>query len=218
MAGPLARPTTSINKFRFYIDMAESSNLLIPRSGLAGAWDRLIGPDATPAENVLIITSCIIGAFVVASRLWSHEFDGLHVGVGAILGFDIIGGAVCNATDTTKRWYHRPEATWVQHIAFVLPHLIHVAIVSWLFRDPVGFDWNYFGFISSYLLFAAAVVLATPSYLKRPISAGLYLIAIAIGLYRVGSTLGVEWFIPALFLKLLIGHLVPEQLHGRSPS
>jgi hypothetical protein len=198
--------------------MAESSNLLIPRSGLAGAWDRLIGPGASPAENTLIVISCIIGALAVASQLWSQEFDSLHIAVGAILGFDIIGGAVCNATDTTKRWYHRPEATWVQHIAFVLPHLLHVAMVSWLFRGSIGFDWNYFGSISSYLLFAAAIVLATPSYLKRPVAAGLYLIVIAIGLYRVGSTLGVEWFIPALFLKLLIGHLVPEQLYSRLSS
>jgi hypothetical protein len=198
--------------------MAESSNLLIPRSGLAGLWDRIIGPGATPAENTLIVISCTVGAIAVASQLWSQDFDSLHIAVGSVLGFDIIGGAVCNATNTTKRWYHRPEATWIQHIAFVFPHLIHVAIVSWLFRDPVSFDWDYFGSISSYLLFAAAIVLATPIYLKRPIAAGLYLIAIAIGLYRVGSTIGVEWFIPALFLKLLIGHLVPEQLHSGSSS
>ena len=195
--------------------MTESSNLLIPRSGLAGLWDRLIGPGATPAENTLIVISCIIGALAVASQLWSQGFDSLHIAVGSLLGFDIIGGAVCNATDTTKRWYHRPGATWVQHIAFILPHLLHVAMVSWLFRDPMGFDWNYFGSITSYLFFAAAIVLAIPSYLKRPVAAGLYLIVIAIGLYRVGSTFGVEWFIPALFLKLLIGHLVPDRLHSR---
>lgn len=198
--------------------MAENSDLLIPRSGLVGLWDRLIGPGATPAENTLIVISSIIGTLAAALRLWSLGFDSLHLAVIAVVGFDIIGGAVCNATDTTKRWYHRPEATWVQHIAFVLLHLIHVAIVSWLFRDPAGFDWIYFGSISSYLLFAAAIVLATPNYLKRPIAAGLYLIAIAIGLYGFGSTLGAEWFIPALFLKLLIGHLVPEQLHSRSSS
>jgi len=165
--------------------MAESSDLLIPRSGLAGSWDRLIGPGATPAENTLIVISCIIGALGVALRLWSHGFDSLHVAVGSILGFDIIGGAVCNATDTTKRWYHRPEATWVQHIAFIFPHLFHVAIVSWLFRDPTRFDWNYFGSISSYLLFSAVIVLAIPSYLKRPVAAGLYLVVIAIQQFQI---------------------------------
>jgi hypothetical protein len=198
--------------------MAQSSNILIPRSGLAGLWDRIVGPGATPAENTLIVLSSIIGAFAVALQLSSQGFDSLHIAVGAILGFDIIGGAVCNATDTTKRWYHRPEATWVQHIAFVLPHLLHVAMVSWLFRGSIGFDWNYFGSISSYLFFATVIVLVIPSYLKRPVAAGLYLIVIAIGLYKVGSTLGVEWFIPALFLKLLMGHIVPEQLHSRASS
>jgi hypothetical protein len=120
--------------------MTESCDLLIPRGGLVGLWDRLIGPGATPAENTLIVISSISGALAAALWLWLLEFDSLHLAVGAILGFDIIGGAVCNATDTTKRWYHRPEATWVQHLAFVFPHLIHVAIVSWLFRDIGRFD------------------------------------------------------------------------------
>lgn len=198
--------------------MAENSDFFTPRNGLIGLWDRLIGPGATPAENTLIIISSIIGTLAAALRLWLLGFNSLHLAVGAVLGFDIIGGVVCNATDTTKRWYHRSEATWIQHITFVSLHLIHVALVSWLFRDPTSFDWNYFGSISSCLLFSAAIVLATPNYLKRPIAAGLYLVAIAIGLYRVGSTPGVEWFVPALFLKLLIGHLVPEQLHSRSSS
>ena len=38
----------------------------------------------------------------------------------------------------------------------------------------------------------------------------MYLLGVGLGLYQVGQTLGMEWFIPALFLKLLIGHLVPE--------
>lgn len=198
--------------------MADCSDLPTPRRGLFGLWDRLIGPGATKAENALIIISSIIGALWATARLWFLGFDVKHLVVGAIIGFDIIGGAVCNATDTTKRWYHRPEVTWIQHVAFVLPHLIHVSLVSWLFRNVVGFDWNYFGSISSYLLFATAVVLVVPNYLKRPVAAGLFLIAIAIEFYGVGITLGIEWFTPALFLKLLIGHLVPEQLHSRSSN
>lgn len=193
--------------------MVESFKLLTPRSGLGGLWDRLIGPGATPAENILIITGSLVGAFASALWLWWLGFDSLHLVLGAILGFDIIGGAICNATDTTKRWYHRPEVTWVQHLAFVLPHLIHVAIVSWLFQESIKFDWNYFSSISAYLVFAAAIVVAVPNYLKRPVAAGLYLIGIAIGLYGFASTSGLEWFIPALFLKLLIGHLVPDQSH-----
>ena len=190
--------------------MAEQYNLLIPRSGLAGLWDRLIGPNATPAENTLIIASAVIGLIAAVLRLSLLGFDGIHLAVGAFLGLDIVGGAVCNATNTTKRWYHRPETSWVNHVTFVLPHLVYVAAVAWLFRESTGIDWNYFGLISSYLLIATAVVLATPFYLKRPVAVGLYLIAVALGLYQVGLTFGVEWFVSALFLKLLIGHLVPE--------
>lgn len=198
--------------------MVRNHTPLLPRSGLIGLWDRLVGPGATPAENGLIIVSTVVGAAGAAWRLWLLGYSLSPILVGAFLGFDILGGAVCNATDTTKRWYHRPEATWVQHMAFIFPHLAHIALVSWLFRDSVGFDWNYFGVVGTYLIFAAAIVLAVPHSLKRPTAAGLYLTAIAIGLYRVGLTMGIEWFIPALFLKLLIGHLVPEQLHHHSRS
>lgn len=196
--------------------MARNHISLFPRSGWIGLWDRLVGPGATPAENFLIIVSAIVGTAGAAWRLWLLGYSLLPILVGAFLGFDIIGGAVCNATDTTKRWYHRPESTWVQHIAFVFPHLAHIALVSWLFRASVGFDWNYFGVVGTYLIFAAAIVLVTPHSFKRPTAVGLYLAAIAIGLYRVGLTAGIEWFIPALFLKLLIGHLVPEQFDQHS--
>lgn len=192
--------------------MMEKSGLLVPRSGLAGLWDRFIGPNATPAENTLIIASALLGAVAVAWRLSLLGFDGFPLGVGAFLGLDVIGGAVCNTTNTTKRWYHRPEATWIQHTVFILPHLAYIAAVAWLFSSSPGFDWHYFGLMSAYLMIAAAVVLATPVYLKRPMATVMYLFAVGLGLYQVGSTSGMEWFIPALFLKLLVGHLVPESL------
>jgi len=194
--------------------MVKRDALPRPRSGLLGLWDRLIGPGATLAETTLILVSALTGTIAAALRLGLLEFDLLHVAVGAVLGFDILGGAVCNATDTTKRWYHRPEVRWVQHMAFVLPHLVYVALVAWLFQSRAGFDWNYFSTVSICLLFATIVVLVVPAYLKRPVAMGLYLVAMAVGLYTVGLTTGLEWFIPALFLKLLIGHLVPEQLYS----
>ena len=192
--------------------MTKEYGLLIPRSGLAGLWDRFIGPNATPAENTLIIASAIAGAAAAAWRLSSLGFDGFPLAVGAFLGFDVIGGAVCNTTDTTKRWYHRPEVTWIQHAAFILPHLAYIAAVAWLFSSSSKFDWYYFELMSAYLMVATAVVLAAPVYLKRPTATVVYLLAVGLGLYQAGSTSGMEWFVPALFLKLLVGHLVPEPL------
>ena len=190
--------------------MVDEFNVLVPRSGLAGLWDRFIGPNATPAENTLIIASAIAGAIAATWRLSLLGFSGVPLAVGAFLGLDVIGGAVCNTTDTTKRWYHRPEVTWTQHIAFVLPHVAYIAAVAWLFSSSSGFDWYYFELMSAYLMVAAAVVLTAPVYLKRPTATIMYLLGVGLGLYQVGQTLGMEWFIPALFLKLLIGHLVPE--------
>lgn len=196
----------------------ENDKLPIPRKGLFGLWDRFIGPGATLAENALILVSSVTGAIAAALRIELLEFDFLQLVAAAVMGFDLIGGAICNATNTTKRWYHRPEVGWVQHMGFILLHLVYVAIAAWLFRDQTGFDWTYFGSIGSSLCVAATIVLAVPYYLKRPVAAGLYLVAIAIGLYGVGLTSGIEWFVPVLFLKLLIGHLVPEELPNRSST
>lgn len=128
--------------------------------------------------------------------------------VGGLLGLDVIGGAVANATETTKCWYHRLGVGLPQHFAFIAVHLIHVFAIAWIFR---GNDLKFFALFGLALLVAAVTVLAAPPYLKRPVAAGLYLGAVALGLYAATPTVGLEWFVPALFLKLLVGHLVPEK-------
>jgi hypothetical protein len=69
----------------------------------------LIGPGATSAENSLIVGSSLAGAIAATRRLRLLGFNFLAIAAAAVIGFDMIGGAVCNATDTTKRWYYRPE-------------------------------------------------------------------------------------------------------------
>lgn len=182
----------------------------LPRRGLLGSWDRLVGPGMSRAENALVLSAGGVGS--VAATLWAMdaEADWFAVLIAAILGLDVIGGAVCNATDTTKRWYHRPEAAPAHHFGFVVLHVAHVALVAWAFRGS-AFDFSYFAVIGGAVVVCSLLVLASPLYLKRPVAAGLYLVALALAFYGVGPTPGVEWFVPALFLKLHIGHLVPER-------
>ena len=184
-----------------------------PRTGFAGLWDRLIGPGATFSENTLIIASSALGA-VGAAIPFALAGSSLVMVVAALLGFDVIGGAVANATNTTKAWYHRPGIGFSQHLNFLAPHLIHIFLVAWLFRAQ-PFDVGYMLIIGSTLLFSGLIVILSPKSLKRPIAAGLYLVAVATALYVTGLTPGLEWFVPALFLKLLIGHLVPEAVPVR---
>lgn len=188
-----------------------SADALTPRAGPLGLWDRFVGPGMRTSETLLVLGASIGGS--IAAAVWIHASGGVLVTtlVAALLGLDVIGGAVCNATGTTKRWYHRPEATTADQLAFVAPHLLHIAVVACLLRGPT-FDAVYFALIGGWLVVSSSLVVAAPGYLKRPVAAALYLGAMALALYGVGLTPGLEWFAPALFLKLLMGHLVPDDL------
>lgn len=182
--------------------------ILLPRSGLPGVWDRLVGPGATQGENIAILTSALLGGIGVGLLLASRGFSPLLTLIGVLLALDLFGGAVANATETTKRWYHRPGTGPVQHFGFVLPHLLHILVAAWLFR---GGDWRFLALASLYLLLCAGLVMATARDLRRPVAVSLYLGAILLWLYLFNPTPGLEWFVPVLFLKLLVGHLVPER-------
>ena len=193
--------------------MIHHPDLLSPRVGLLGLWDRLIGPGATPAENTLVVVSSLLGGVLAVLFMSPYNSSTVLLIVGGFLGLDLIGGAVANATNTTKQWYHRPSVGIRRHLAFISLHLTHIAVLAWLFR---GGDIQFFVLFGLVLLTAAGVVLAVPTYLKRPVAAGLYLGAILLSLYAVTPTVGFEWFVPALFLKLLVGHLVPEWTHDKT--
>jgi hypothetical protein len=96
-------------------------------------------------------------------------------------------------------------------------HVIHIFLVAWLFR---GMNWSYVTTMSAYLLGAALVILTVPHYLQRPVALGFYAAAIPLSFYGFPPAPGMAWFIPFLFLKLLVSHLVREEPHrpsGASP-
>ena len=189
--------------------MQSVSEGLKPRSGWQGNVDRFIGPGATSAELVLQFVPAV--AMAIAAPLYaktiSADFTGWQLGLIAFLAFDFMGGVLTNATAAAKRWYHHPDQGWQQHLSFVVLHLVHIAVVAITFR---GMDWLFFIGVSSYLLLAAGMILASPLYLQRPIALGLFTLALLGDRYLILPTPGLEWFLPLLFLKLLISHLLKE--------
>ena len=189
--------------------MQSVSEVSKPRSGWQGNVDRFIGPGATPAELVLQFVPAV--AMAIAAPLYaqsiSADFTGWQLGLIAFLAFDFMGGVLTNATAAAKRWYHRPGQSWQQHLSFVVLHLAHIAVVAIAFR---GMDWLFLVGLSAYLLIAAGLVLASPLYLQRPIALGLFTLALLGDRYFIASIPGLEWFLPLLFLKLLVSHLLKE--------
>ena len=179
-----------------------------PRKGILGSWDRFVGPGMTVGENLLVLGSTAIGGLFVAFQLAALHFDWLHVLLGALIGADVIGGAVCNMTATTKFWYHRREQASKNLFGFIALHILHITAVAWAFRGD-GFDIIYAFVLGSWLLGSATVVMSASRLLRSPIAALLYVVTLGISLYWLGPTSGMEWFVPLLFVKLLIGHAVP---------
>ena len=186
-----------------------SQATLQPRSGWLGQLDRFIGPGATPAELILQLAPSLCAA--ISAPLYTSTlpvaWSPWQLGLIAILGFDLVGGVLTNATSAAKRWYHRPGQGWRQHLTFVSVHLFHIGLVAILFRGADGF---FFAGVSSYLLLASVLILASPLYLQRPIALGLYGLALLSDRYLFIPTPGLEWFLPLFFLKLLISHLLKE--------
>lgn len=180
-----------------------------PRQGISGALDKLIGPGATPAEVWLQVVPAVLAGIVVpvyaivSSLAWSP----LQLFIGALLAFDLTGGIITNATSSAKRWYHRPGQGFSQHLVFVVIHVVHVFVVAWLFRSH---DWPFFGIVSAYLLVASVIILHTPQYLQRPVALMLFALTLLINTYTLTSTVGLEWFVPFFYLKLLVSHLLKE--------
>ena len=179
-----------------------------PRSGLLGQWDTFIGPGATRAELLLIWLSALGGAVFALAYAWRAGVQwSLWLWIIAlIMAFDLFGGVVANATSTIKRWYFRPSQGFRQHITFVAYH-IYPFLVAWLFRDG---DWLYGLLAYGYLLLAAVLILRTQVYLKRPLAMLLYLVGITVPVLVLKPTPGLIWFLPVLYLKLLVCNLVPE--------
>ena len=181
-----------------------------PRAGGFGAWDRFVGPGATGAEdNLQLILGGLIALGGVAlfwllrgepTSVWQWLFV-------VVLAFDIGGGIVTNSTSAAKRWYHRAEYTKLKHFGFVATHLVHIALLAFLF-SPNPFAYSIA--LGGLLVLATLILLLTPLYLQRPMAVGLAMLIILVGQLPLFDLAGLNWFIPALMLKLLLGHALKE--------
>ena len=189
--------------------MSIDGNCPTPRSGLLGWLDRITGPEATTAELLVQFIPPLIFALVapIYAQTLSVDWTPWQLGCISLLGFDLVGGVLTNATSSAKRWFHRAGQTWQHHLAFVSIHIVHIFLVAILFR---GSDWDFCLIVSSYLIGSSILILQTPLYLQRPIAFGLYGLVLLSNSYLFTPTVGLEWFIPLFFLKILISHLLKE--------
>lgn len=187
-----------------------SSQPPAPRTGWRGEFDKFIGPGATSAELILQFgTASIIGLFCFLIYLHHNPDSPWKLNaVVLLLGIDLVGGVVTNSTSAAKRWYHRAGQGFRQHMTFIAIHALQIFLVACLFTDN---SLLYFGVVYSLLLLSSVLVLTVPLYLQRPVAMSIVAGFIPFSMSNlVPKTLGLDWFIPLLFLKLLVAHLTFE--------
>jgi hypothetical protein len=161
----------------------------------------------TRGETAMVLVASTLGGILAAARMADVSGSALMTVLAGVMGLDIIGGAVCNGTVTTRYWYHRPGQGWRDHMLFIVPHLAYVGVVAGLARGP-GFDVGYASIFAPGILIASAAVITAPARLKTPVAFGGFMVLLVGMTIQFGTTPGLEWFAPGLLLKLLLGHLV----------
>ncbi|VAW20454.1 hypothetical protein MNBD_ALPHA11-119, partial [hydrothermal vent metagenome] len=173
----------------------------LPRKGFMGSWDRFVGPGATDAEEWLQLLGGLLIALAVIALYWldggfsNNWLTSIFV---VILALDLGGGLLTNATNTAKRWYHRPQHSKFALFRFIAIHGLHIGIVGWLFAQ---FPIVYFTLVFGFLLFAAVVILWVPLYLQRPTAVLFLSLGLLGAQLQFFEVAGLNWFLPLLFFK-----------------
>lgn len=190
----------------------------------SGATDPLVGSGATRAERWLGYGGA---ALVTALLIWTSALGALPISapwqwaVLVFFAYDIGGGAAANMLNSCKRFYHTPAKPYegamiraVKSVPIFTALHIHPILSAWLLGGSVlnGAIW--------YVLLQLAVwlTLAAPLYLRRALATLLTVLAFigATGLLPLGT--GLEWFIPCLFVKMVMGHAVREEPYSPAQS
>lgn len=185
----------------------------IPETG--GGWsgriERFLGPGKTRAEQVVEVGGGLVGLALVAWLILHtgahRQWSGLQNAVVAVAAVDLVGGVLTNATSSAKRWYHRvrPRASRAR-LVFVASHVVHLLALALVV--PHGVVW---AAVNGVLLLAGAgLVEAVPLEVRRPTATATWVVAVTINLVLLPLPPALAWVVPFFFLKLLVGHLVPE--------
>lgn len=168
--------------------------------------DRMIAPGASRGEMYLGYGTAIAGATLIVALLVHAELSPWRAAIVTLVAFDLFGGAVVNACDSAKNWYHRPGRTRVHHLRFVAVH-IHPFLLAWAVP---GFTVATAVTIYLTILIGGLLVTSAPAAMRRPVA----FCGTAFGMAIVTSVLTVPhvvaWFAPVLLIKLLLAHLLPE--------
>jgi hypothetical protein len=178
--------------------------------------DLTVGPGATRAEQILAYSAGLLLPvfFIYAALTGRYEWGWWQYLLAGLVGADIGAGAVANALNSCKRFYHtyrEDEPASVRFskrkLAFTALH-VYPLLAGLLFGE---LNWLYGLIWYGLLLVSAWIVTRTPLYLKRPAAVWIMIAAVLVNAYVIPAVPGFEWLAPLLFIKIIHGHLVREE-------
>jgi hypothetical protein len=183
----------------------------------SGRTDLSAGTGATATEQLLPLAGAIllpvwlVLAVVSAGTIWTFW----QWIIALALAPDLGRGVVANGLNSCKRFYHTPahegEGAFVRaaknHWLFTAFHLHPIIVYAMWAPDYLWVGLVWYGV----LLLSVAVVRAVPLYLARPVAFLLVGAAIVAQPAVVPSIPHLEWLVPLLFLKIVLGHSVQEE-------
>lgn len=166
-------------------------------------FDRAVAPQATRAEITLSVAAAALGAALSGVSAWYADLPVLAVVVIVAVALDVYGGVVVNATQSNRRWFHRPGRGRRFQLCYVAAH-VHPFVLAWAVP---GFSWPAAVLIYGSIVAASWVITAVPGTLRRP--TGFALTALCISAVAGVTTIprAVAWFAPILMIQLLLAHL-----------
>jgi nitrate/nitrite transporter NarK len=186
-----------------------------------GKPDYINGTGAYPEEKfIAFFGSALLPALVIYQLITGHmQWNIIQIVIGLYFALDLGGGLVSNALNSCKRYYDspiKPEETGVAGAVKKMPVFIaahvHPLVVGLLFNDM---NWTYALTWYAAFLISVLIVFKTPLYLKRAVGKLLAMVAIVVSFYLFTPVPGFEWFIPILFMKIITGHMIPEEPYDK---
>jgi hypothetical protein len=182
-----------------------------------GTPDPIAGTAATFAEQALMWAAGLAaaGLMIFLAQRGYLAWSWFQTAIGAVVAFDLVGGAVAFNLNSAKRFYHGPAQPSEHGLvrlmkgSFYVPAThVHPILVYLLYKPD-----EYLTGVAIYLAAAVSVALVrlAPLHLARPLAVLLVLAAILVAIYGVPSVSGFEWLLPVLFLKLVLGFAVREE-------
>lgn len=175
----------------------------MPRRGLLGVWDRVVGPGASRGETTVTLVLPPVAA-CVAWWLLPASATTLQRVLAAAIAFDVVGGVWVMSTPAARRWYHRPSRSRASRWAFALGH-VHPFVLAWAFDRAMG-PWA--ACLYGGMVLGTAVLEVVPPRLRASTAAVVVVVVLGVETALGGGPL--VWFGAAYAMKLIVGHAMGD--------